>query len=348
MLNFTHPIRWRIWPTIFSLISSFVRGLSQFLPYLDQPSRSLVDEDVERRGDCKGTDRNTATEENENVIFAEPSEPVAYEPPFEVLSQGSTALVSRVRPGVVVKSPRFSWWHSSTGATHKLVKDIQKSFSVEEQIYEILGEHPRIVRFLGVSQDPRGLLFAEASGGDLQAYIDQHVGTTDPALRVKWCREAAEAIHYIHQKGVIHSDLRPESYLLHNESLDLLLCDFGGSTSGNIDGGHLPDSGFFNPRNPWVSTKATDIFSLGSIFYTIMTDHWPYRSPGPFTSVEDKLAYGDMVDELFSLNKFPSTDGLLGGSVIQGCWMERYDEVEEILHDQDSSFKDCSAATNIT
>lgn len=159
-------------------------------------------------------------------------------------------------------------------------------------------------------------------------------------LRLKWCYQAAEAVHYIHQKGVIHSDLRPESYLLHNESLDLLLCDFGGSTSGNIDGGHLPDSGFFDPRKPWVSTKATDIFSLGSIFYTILTDHWPYRSPGPFASVEDKLAYADMVDELFSLSKFPSTDGLMGSFVIQGCWMDRYKDAEEILHDYRSLFKD--------
>ena len=159
-------------------------------------------------------------------------------------------------------------------------------------------------------------------------------------LRLKWCYQAAEAVHYIHQKGVIHSDLRPESYLLHNESLDLLLCDFGGSTSGNIDGGHLPDSGFFDPRKPWVSTKATDIFSLGSIFYTILTDHWPYRSPGPFASVEDKLAYADMVDELFSLSKFPSTDGLMVSFVIQGCWMDRYKDAEEILHDHRSLFKD--------
>ncbi|KAL4913981.1 kinase-like domain-containing protein [Aspergillus aurantiobrunneus] len=199
------------------------------------------------------------------------------------------------------QTPRYSWWHLSVEPTHDFVKDIKKSFQVEEQILQILGLHPRIVPFL-------------ANGGNLQAFLDQHIGTTSAALRLKWCLQAAEAVCFIHQKGVIHSDLQVENFLLHNN--DLLLCDFGGSTSGIIDSGHLPDSGFFNPSKPWVSTKATDIFSLGSVFYTIITDHWPYRSPRPFASVEDKLSYCDMVDNLFSSNNFPPTERLVGGSEI--------------------------------
>lgn len=162
-------------------------------------------------------------------------------------------------------------------------------------------------------------------------------------MRLKWCSQAAESIHFINQKGVIHSKLRPKNYLLHTDStskLNLLLCDFGGSTCGTIDGGHLPDSGFFNPRKPWVSTEATDIFSLGSVFYIIMTGHWPYKSPGPFSSVEEKIAYDDMVDELFVSEKFPFIDNLVGGSVIQGCWVERYCEMEAVIQDQDLYFRE--------
>jgi serine/threonine protein kinase len=112
-----------------------------------------------------------------------------------------------------------------------------------------------------------------------------------------------ESAHYIHQKGVIHSDLRPENFLLHSDSkgkLEFLLCDFGGSTNGNIDGGHLPDSGVFNPCKPWVSTEAVDISSLGSVFYTIMTGHWPYKSSGPLVFVAEKNDYEERVDTLFA------------------------------------------------
>lgn len=123
----------------------------------------------------------------------------------------------------------------------------------------------------------------------MQDYIDQHNDEICLSLRLKWCSQAAKAIRLIHRKGVIHSDLRPEDFLLHAHQVDspsLQLCDFGGSVCDAIDGGHLSDSGFSNPQKPWESTEATDIFSLGSVFYTIMTGHWPYRSPGRFDSVE--------------------------------------------------------------
>ena len=185
------------------------------------------------------------------------------------------------------------------------------------------------------------MLFEEASNGNLQAYIDQHNDTIDLSLRLKWCSQTAEATQFIHKKGVIHSDLRPENFLLHSDSnskLDLLLCDFGGSTCGDIDGGHLPDSGFFNPCKPWVSTEIVDIFSLGSIFYTIMTGHWPYESPEPFKSVIEKIDYEELVDTLFASQKYPPIDNIPGGTVIQGCWTERYGDVEALIRDQKLPF----------
>ncbi|KAJ5726494.1 uncharacterized protein N7483_007851 [Penicillium malachiteum] len=261
----------------------------------------------------------------------ERADPILYEPHFtETLGQGSASLIARMRPGVVLKYPRYMWWHAEAMGRHPFVQDIKRSFQVEEKFLDLLGTHPRIIRYIGVSDEPRGLLLGEASDGDLQNYIDQHYHDVDLSLRLKWCFQAAEAVHYIHQKGVIHSDLRPENFLLHSDSkskLDLLLCDFGGSTSGDIDGGHLPDPGFFNPSRPWVSTEAVDIFSLGSIFYTIMTGHWPYKSPGPFTSMAEKYDYEEMVDDLFSRQQYPPVDDLLCGSLIQGCWTERYNDI---------------------
>jgi serine/threonine protein kinase len=182
-------------------------------------------------------------------------------------------------------------------------------------------------------------LFTEANHGDLQQYLDTHNADISITLRLTWCRQAAEAIAHLHSKGVIHSDLRPENYLLHtynNDSIpNLLLSDFGGSyckTNGTIiDGGHLPDPGFFNPNKEWVSNKDTDVFALGSVLYTIMTDHWPYRPPGAFSSVEEWEEYEDRVDELFMKGKFPSIEGLVGGDVISDCWNERIGDAGVIV-----------------
>ncbi|PGH32228.1 serine/threonine protein kinase [[Emmonsia] crescens] len=357
MLTFTHPIRWPIWSTLWCFISVFTRSIVRPFQFRLHGSAEPGFEDVEQytsiekeiQHHAKPTppkDSQTHIDENRAVAWNGSSELVAYDPLVkDVLEHGSTSIITRIKPGVVLKSPRYSWWHSPTAESHDSVKHVKHSFNVEEQILGILGDHPRIIKFLGPSESPRGLLFVEANAGNLQTYLDHRSGVINSILGLQWCSQAAEAIQYIHQKDVIHSDLRPENYLLHKNSdgiLNLFLSDFGGSTSGVIDGGHLPDSGFFNPRKPWVSTKATDIFSLGSVFYTIMTGHWPYKSAEPFGSLKEKLSYGERVDELFSLGMFPQVEGLIGGDIIQGCWMEQYGEVETIVCDQGIIFKEIS------
>ncbi|KAJ5165547.1 uncharacterized protein N7500_007377 [Penicillium coprophilum] len=353
---------WKCCSAVHSVVRYFLYGsfgfLSRLVPPFIRNSLSTREEpdDLERCGrplsknDSPAIAKNHVlglNEEDQAVFPGGIANPVLYEPRFnETLSQGSTSLIARMKPGVVVKCPRYSWWHSEAADAHPFVKDIKRSFEVEERLLNILGAHPRIIRYIGISEEPRGLLFGEASDGNLQTYIDQHNNTIDLCLRLKWCCQAAEAVHYIHQKGVIHSDLRPENFLLHSDSkgkLDLLLCDFGGSISGDIDGGHLPDSGFFNPCKPWVSTEAVDIFSLGSIFYTIMTGHWPYKSPGPFKSVAEKDDYEELVDTLFASQKYPPVDSLPGGTVIQGCWTERYGDVGALIRDQKLSFGEIGA-----
>lgn len=191
-------------------------------------------------------------------------------------------------------------------------------------------------------------MFTEASDGNLQKYIDTHHTRIDMPLRLKWRTQAAEAIQFIHQKGVIHSDLRPENFLLHSVSgkkLELMLCDFGGSTNGDIDGRHLPDSGFFDPCNPSESTKSTDIFSLGSIFYTIMTGHWPYRPPGPFKSLEEMEEYQELVDNCFASRRYPPVDEIFAGLVIRRCWGGYYSNLNVLIEDQCGQFDTNIAVT---
>jgi serine/threonine protein kinase len=182
------------------------------------------------------------------------------------------------------------------------------------------------------------LLITEANHGDLQHYLDSHE-IISKDLRLKWCIQAAEAIAYIHSKNVIHSDLRPDNYLLHTHTPDatpeLLLCDFGGSYckigDAIIDGGHLPDAGSHSPNKEWVSDRDTDIFALGSVFYTFMTGHWPYKEAGPFISYEEWDEYGDKVNDLFMKREFPCVEDLVGGDIIYDCWFEEVKDAQAIV-----------------
>jgi hypothetical protein len=65
----------------------------------------------------------------------------------EVLGFGSTSIVGRLKPGVVLKSPRFSWWESTNSEVYDIVKRVKRNFSVEERILQILGPHPNVIRY---------------------------------------------------------------------------------------------------------------------------------------------------------------------------------------------------------
>jgi serine/threonine protein kinase len=191
-----------------------------------------------------------------------------------------------------------------------------------------------------------GILLSEASYGNLQTFIDSHNTRMDASLRWRLATQAAEAITHLHENGVIHSDLRPENFLVHDTGeqsadglilVDLWLCDFGGSTCDvpKLDGGHMPDTPFFDPRisRPWESEPATDIFSLGSVIYVIMTGYWPFRTSPPPSSAEDMYRYQDQVNELFTKGTFPDVHEVQGGDVIRGCWEYRYKSAAEVLKD---------------
>lgn len=95
-----------------------------------------------------------------------------------------------------------------------------------------------------------------------------------------------------------------------------------------LDGKGLPDPPFWDLV--WDSTPGTDIFSLGSIFYTIMTGHWPYKSAQP-SDGEGKQEYEDRVIEMLKQGLYPDVEGVAGGTVMMGCWKKQYRTVEGIL-----------------
>lgn len=181
-------------------------------------------------------------------------------------------------------------------------------------------------------QTIKGLLFTEESYGNLQNYIDENNDSICLSTRKKWCSQVTEAVHYVHSKDVIHSDLRPENCLLHKShtSLNILLADFGGSMCRDlgVDGRGLPDPPFWNLV--WESTIGTDIFSLGSMFYTIMTGLWPYKSNGS-SEEEDKWQYEERVITFLEQGVYPDVEGITGGTIMMGCWKKQYTTTEDIL-----------------
>ncbi|KAK2021450.1 kinase domain-containing protein [Colletotrichum zoysiae] len=248
--------------------------------------------------------------------------------------RGSSSNIYEFEPGKVLKVPREVPF--TNDGHDALNRDRAKGFEVERGIYEALGENKLILPFYGCCEfkGRQGLLLAQADS-NLQECLEGLAAVT-MAERKRWCRQAAEAIEYIHKRGVMHSDLRPENFLVHGP--DIWLSDFNGSVCEqlSLDGGQLPDAGFWNLNSE--TTPATDIFALGSVLYAIVTGWWPFCKPGVTDRLDRKNIdhYDEEVTKRFATENFPDVSSLWGGHIIMGCWTGKYKSAADVKRDIDS------------
>ncbi len=97
-------------------------------------------------------------------------------------------------------------------------------------------------------------------------------------------RQVASALDYAHQKGVVHRDIKPENILLHEG--EAVLADFGIALAVKEAGGNrLTETGLSLGTPQYMSPeqatgdraldKRSDIYSLGAVFYEMITGEPP-------------------------------------------------------------------------
>jgi serine/threonine protein kinase len=150
----------------------------------------------------------------------------------------------------------------------------QFMMKIEDAILRILGNHPRIVTYHGTDDSTGALILDTAPNGDVQSYLLNH-SDASLCIRAKWGLQLAEGIGYLHSKHVIWADCNPSNLLLTSD-LDILLCDFGGSSISGLPPSVCPGAAYSLPRLEWLADANMDIFSFGSVLFEILTLRSPY------------------------------------------------------------------------
>ncbi len=132
----------------------------------------------------------------------------------KVISFESTSFIGCLNNRAVLKYPC-------------VVEEQWERFVIEERMYKALRSHPCIITCFGL--DGRGLKLEYALNKTLRDFLCSFNSSGFDSLkdRLRWSRQAAEAIAYIHMKNIIHCNISIWNFLL-NRDINMKLFDFQG------------------------------------------------------------------------------------------------------------------------
>ncbi|MEO1614418.1 MAG: protein kinase [Planctomycetota bacterium] len=150
--------------------------------------------------------------------------------------------------------------------------------------------HPNVIAIHGVSTDYAlpYLVMPYLKGISLQQRIDEQ-GPLEIAEILRIGTQIAAGLAAAHRLGLVHRDIKPANIMLDNGTDTAVITDFG--LARTIDDATMTRSGAITGTPEYMSPEqsrgesiesSSDLFSLGSVMYTLCTGRTPFRAPTAF------------------------------------------------------------------
>jgi serine/threonine protein kinase len=182
------------------------------------------------------------------------------------------------------------------------IKELPAALATEARVLASLS-HPHIVPIYDyVERDGLCLLVMEYLPGGTAWSLFKEKGF-GPETTCAVVMAVCAGLHYAHQRGVLHRDVKPENVLFSAEHV-LKLTDFGiakvvgGSETLATRGGDiLGTPAYMAPEQAQGTelTPAADVFAAGVMLYELLSGHLPYSEEGGALAIVYRHVYEDPI-----------------------------------------------------
>ena len=169
-------------------------------------------------------------------------------------------------------------------------------FQREERIGLELN-HPFILKFIPVENRSRPYIVTEYLKGCTLEHLLKAMHPLPEKDAIKIASLICEAIQHMHDHGVVHRDLKPQNVMICCDGT-IRIMDFGIARDvisrritrmGNSTSMGTPDYMAPEQVKGKRADKRTDIYSLGALFYEMLTGVVPFQDENPWAALNARV-----------------------------------------------------------
>ncbi|HPY75477.1 MAG: serine/threonine protein kinase [Planctomycetes bacterium] len=220
-------------------------------------------------------------------------------------------------------------------------KELWKRFVQEATLVANL-EHPNIVKFydFGIDSEHLYLVMEYISGISLSHRIRRGSISIQEAVHI--VKNILQGLSYAHSKGIIHRDIKPSNIMIKNDG-QILILDFGLAkklVSNRVgitkSGQSIGTPQYMSPEQTTGKSEhldvRTDIYSVGTVFYEMLTGSTPFKGDTPL-EILYKVINGDFMYPREHNNAIPKSLEAICLYAMAKEKTNRYKSADEMLQD---------------
>lgn len=213
-------------------------------------------------------------------------------------------------PPILYENENFRLWRESDFADlgEVLIKSYKADFPDSETIMMLTNEYNilRDCRIEGVRKlidktrinNRDALVFEYIEGDSLADFLEERAFSIKDFLNV--AIKLSHILGFVHDEGIIHKDINTKNILLTKQG-DVYLIDFGIASRRDVVVNHQGSPEMLQGHLPYISPEQTgrmnrvvdfrsDLYSLGVVFYEMLTGQLPFASKDPLEIIHAHMA----------------------------------------------------------